>query len=106
MCCVQPGEPFWKLYELYHIHDIEFDGVYLLALLRQAPKAIALFLVVAFGSCLDVAAIQADTPGQLDYNHELQTVGEFCTAAACLFELKALSLVAATHAIDWLSGCT
>ena len=36
----------------------------------------ALFLVVAFGSCLDVAAIQADTPGQLDYNHELQTVGE------------------------------
>lgn len=80
---VQPGEPFWKLYELYHIKDIEFDGVYLAGLLRQAPKAIALFLVVAFGSCLDVAAIQADTPGQLDFNHELQTVGEPLAAWPC-----------------------
>ena len=53
----------------------------------------ALFLVVAFGSCLDVAAIQADTPGQLDYNHELQTVGEPCCVLV-LWSLR-LSLCAA-----------
>ena len=29
---------------------------------RQIPSLIALFLVVTFGSALDVAAIQSDTP--------------------------------------------
>ena len=36
---------------------------------------LALFFVVAFGSSLDVAAIQADSPDPLDYNSELRTVG-------------------------------
>lgn len=43
---------------------------------QQFPKVIGLFVVVAFGSSLDVAAIQADSPEPLDYNHELKTVGE------------------------------
>ena len=58
-----------------------------LLLCPQAPKTIALFLVVAFGSCLDVAAIQADTPGQLDYNHELQTVGEPPCSLLCVAKI-------------------
>ena len=37
----------------------------------------ALFFVVAFGSSLDVAAIQADSPDPLDYNSELRTVGKY-----------------------------
>jgi len=39
-------------------------------------QIIALFFVAAFGSSLDVAAIQAESPEPLDFNHELQTVGE------------------------------
>ena len=34
---LQPAEQFWKLYELFHIRDIEFDGVYLQGMLRQVP---------------------------------------------------------------------
>lgn len=42
---------------------------------RQIPSLIALFLVVTFGSALDVAAIQSDTPFPLDFNAEMVTVG-------------------------------
>lgn len=38
-------------------------------------QVVALFFVAAFGSSLDVAAIQAESPEPLDFNHELQTVG-------------------------------
>lgn len=33
-----------------------------------------LFLVVAFGSCMDIAAIQQDNPFKIDYDRELTTV--------------------------------
>ncbi len=55
---------------------------------RQIPTALALFFVVAFGSSLDVAAIQQDSPEPLDYNRELVTVGQcFCnhTSSVLLF---------------------
>ncbi|KAK9810835.1 hypothetical protein WJX73_000129 [Symbiochloris irregularis] len=71
----QPKEPFWQLYRLFNLQHLREQGLDWGGLLRQLPKMLALFLVVAFGSSLDVAAIQADTPGQLDYNHELKTVG-------------------------------
>jgi hypothetical protein len=38
-------------------------------------QVLALFFVAAFGSSLDVAAIQSESPEPLDFNHELQTVG-------------------------------
>lgn len=41
----------------------------------QVPKMLGLFFVVTFGSCLDVAAIQADMPHPIDFNRELGTVG-------------------------------
>jgi hypothetical protein len=47
-----------------------------LVLPLQVPQLVALFFVVAFGSSLDVAAIQQDMPEPLDYNSELVTVGE------------------------------
>ena len=72
----QPPRYFWQIYELFNIHDTKFDGVSFSAMLQQFPKVIGLFVVVAFGSSLDVAAIQADSPEPLDYNHELKTVGE------------------------------
>lgn len=44
-------------------------------MLAQLPKLAGLFLVVCFGSCMDVAAIQSDMPTPLDFNRELMTVG-------------------------------
>jgi hypothetical protein len=41
----------------------------------QLGKLVALYFVVAFGSSMDIAAIQADSPRDLDYNSELVTVG-------------------------------
>lgn len=41
----------------------------------QLPKLAALFFIVAFGSSMDIAAIQADSAQDLDYNSELVTVG-------------------------------
>ena len=64
------------MYELYNIHDLKFDGIYWSVIPRQLPTALALFFVVAFGSSLDVAAIQQDSPEPLDYNKELVTVGK------------------------------
>ncbi len=45
------------------------------AVVAQLPKLAGLFLVVCFGSCMDVAAIQSDMPTPLDFNKELMTVG-------------------------------
>jgi SulP family sulfate permease len=68
-------QQFWELYELFNIEDWRLDGVYLPAIARQIPKMLGLFFVVTFGSCLDVAAIQADMPFPIDFNSELGTVG-------------------------------
>ncbi|KAK9845896.1 hypothetical protein WJX81_005443 [Elliptochloris bilobata] len=70
-----PGTPFWDVYRLFNISDWSLSGVYWRAVVTQAPKVVALFFVCAFGSSLDVAAIQAESPEPLDFNHELQTVG-------------------------------
>lgn len=72
----ETSAPFWQVYSLYNIHDLKFDGIYWGVMPRQIPTALALFFVVAFGSSLDVAAIQQDSPDPLDYNRELVTVGE------------------------------
>ncbi|KAF6261741.1 hypothetical protein COO60DRAFT_1699671 [Scenedesmus sp. NREL 46B-D3] len=69
------SEQFWELYKLFNIQDWTLDGICFPALLRQAPKMLGLFFVVTFGSCLDVAAIQADMPFPIDFNSELGTVG-------------------------------
>lgn len=39
------------------------------------PTWLAMYFVVAFSSCLDVAAIQMELGRPLDFNHELKTVG-------------------------------
>ena len=80
--------PFWEIYSLYNIHDLSFKGIYWAVMPRQIPTALALFFVVAFGSSLDVAAIQQDSPEPLDYNRELVTVGQcFCNHTDAYFVL-------------------
>ncbi|GFR39589.1 hypothetical protein Agub_g49, partial [Astrephomene gubernaculifera] len=67
---------FWQLWGLYHLQPGSPGlGVSFGAMLAQLPKLAGLFLVVCFGSCMDVAAIQSDMPTPLDFNRELLTVG-------------------------------
>ncbi len=67
------AQPFWQVYQLYgRPSDVHWHAIW-----PQIPKLLALFMVVAFGSSMDMAAIQQDMPvRQLDYDRELMTVGE------------------------------
>lgn len=96
--------PFWKVYELYNIKDLKFDGIYWNVIPRQIPTALALFFVVAFGSSLDVAAIQQDSPDPLDYNKELVTVGKGqCCLQSCTCKPKHLILFVCVKSVHVLS---
>lgn len=66
---------FWKVYDLYHL-DGSFPpkNIYWAVLPRQIGKLVGLYFVVAFGSSMDIAAIQSDAP-DVNYNSELVTVG-------------------------------
>jgi SulP family sulfate permease len=44
-------------------------------MVRCFPTFLGMYLVVAFGSSLDVAAIQMDLGKPLDFNRELMVVG-------------------------------
>lgn len=74
------GQFFWQLWELFNVNPLKpatiTSGIAWSALLAQAPKLVGLFMVVCFGSCMDVAAIQSDMPFPLDFNRELMTVGK------------------------------
>ena len=70
------SEQFWDVYRLYNIQSLTLKGIYLPAMWVQIPKLLGLFFVVAFGSSLDIAAIQAEMPTPLDFDSELKTVGE------------------------------
>ena len=59
-------------------------------------QVVALFFVAAFGSSLDVAAIQAESPEPLDFNHELQTVG----VCSCILPLKPTATLRGTCAVQ------
>ena len=63
-------EPFYETWVHFNFLDMHW-GV----LPSLFPTWCGMFLVVAFGSCLDVAAIQLAMGKRLDFNHELKTVG-------------------------------
>lgn len=67
---------FWKVWEVYNFSEFP-GGVYWAAIPAQAGLLVALFFVVAFGSSMDVAAIQQNHAKPLDYNGELITVGMY-----------------------------
>ena len=70
------AQPFWEVWQLYGApSDIHWHAIW-----PQIPKLLALFMVVAFGSSMDMAAIQQDMPvRQIDYDRELMTVGDACS---------------------------
>lgn len=74
----QPGDGdwrFWRAWSLYRVHDFPPSNILWAAMPGQLGKLLTLYFIVAFGSSMDIAAIQADTPRDLDYNSELVTVG-------------------------------
>mmetsp|Transcript_6977 Transcript_6977/g.19685 ORF Transcript_6977/g.19685 Transcript_6977/m.19685 type:complete len:866 (+) Transcript_6977:118-2715(+) len=72
-----PDEPmprFWEVWKLFRVQDWPANidwGV----IPSQLPNIFALFIVVAFGSCMDIAAIQAQCSDELDFNNELELIG-------------------------------
>lgn len=65
---------FWKLYSVYSPSTFPWDSFFTSTVPRQLAKLAGLFFVVAFGSSMDIAAIQTESPVDVDYNSELVTV--------------------------------
>lgn len=59
-----------QVFSLYDLTNVEWS-----VLPYQVPVWAAMVVVVAFSSCLDIAAIEMDMGSSLDTNAELQTVG-------------------------------
>lgn len=61
---------FWEAFKL-----IRLDLVHWGQLPSQIPSLLGLYLVVVFGSTLDIAAIEMALGKKIDYNREIDTVG-------------------------------
>ena len=59
---------------------VDLRSVIWAAVPAQGVSWLAMVVVVAFSSCLDVAAIEMEMGKPLDYDHELQTVRRGATA--------------------------
>ncbi|KAG2785658.1 hypothetical protein PC129_g8487 [Phytophthora cactorum] len=57
------------------INLFDFSLVHWSELPKQFGTWIGMVFIVAFGSCLDIAAIELDMDKKLDFNQELNTVG-------------------------------
>eukprot|EP00038_Savillea_parva_P025233 m.46802 g.46802 ORF g.46802 m.46802 type:complete len:1030 (+) comp6806_c0_seq1:50-3139(+) len=66
----EPQPPFYRTWD-----GFEFSRIQWYAIPKQLPTWFTMFIVVAFSSSLDVAAIQMELGRPLDFNAELQTVG-------------------------------
>ena len=64
------SEPFYYSWDVFRLGDVHWGQ-----LPRQFFRWLGMFIVVAFSSSLDVAAIEMELNKPLDYNKELQTVG-------------------------------
>jgi sulfate permease, SulP family len=73
----------WHVWKLYNITSFPPQNIYWAALPRQIGKLFGLYVAVAFGSSMDVAAIQTEAPKDLEFNRELVTVGVSNIVAGC-----------------------
>lgn len=65
-----PPTPFYEAWSLFNFRVVQWD-----VLPAVLPTWLALVLVVAFSSSLDVAAIEMEVQRPLDYNYELRMIG-------------------------------
>ncbi|KAE8960276.1 hypothetical protein PR002_g30270, partial [Phytophthora rubi] len=70
---IDPAKDPATVSELLNLFD--FSQVHWGQLPKQFATWIGMVFIVAFSSCLDIAAIELDMGKKLDFNHELKTVG-------------------------------
>ncbi|KAK1947491.1 putative vacuolar membrane protein [Phytophthora citrophthora] len=70
---IDPAKDPATISELLELFD--FNEVHWEQLPKQFGTWIGMVFIVAFSSCLDIAAIELDMGKKLDFNHELKTVG-------------------------------
>ncbi|KAG6611774.1 Sulfate Permease (SulP) Family [Phytophthora cinnamomi] len=70
---VDPAKDPATIFDLIDLFD--FSQVHWGQLPKQFGTWLGMVFIVAFGSCLDIAAIELDMGSKLDFNHELKTVG-------------------------------
>ncbi|KAG6611772.1 Sulfate Permease (SulP) Family [Phytophthora cinnamomi] len=70
---IDPAKDPATVSELLNLFD--FSQVHWGQLPKQFGTWIGMVFIVAFSSCLDIAAIELDMGKKLDFNHELKTVG-------------------------------
>ncbi|ETP31842.1 hypothetical protein F442_19322 [Phytophthora nicotianae P10297] len=70
---IDPAKDPATVSELLDLFD--FNEVHWEQLPKQFGTWIGMVFIVAFSSCLDIAAIELDMGSKLDFNHELKTVG-------------------------------
>ncbi|KAL4099362.1 hypothetical protein PRIC1_007168 [Phytophthora ramorum] len=70
---IDPAKDPATVSELLNLFD--FSQVHWGQLPRQFGTWVGMVFIVAFSSCLDIAAIELDMGSKLDFNHELKTVG-------------------------------
>ena len=65
-----PATPFYEAWQLFDLRLVRWEAASLIL-----PSWVALTLVVAFSSSLDVAAIEMEKKQPLQYDYELQMIG-------------------------------
>jgi MFS superfamily sulfate permease-like transporter len=72
------------VYKLFNLVPFAWNNFGWAAILHQTPTILALCIVCAFGTSMDIMAVQAELPREIDADWEISTVG-MSNIAAGLF---------------------
>ena len=64
-----------QVYKLYNLVPFHWDNIGWAALLHQAPTLLAVCVVCSFGTSMDIMAVQAEVPHEIDADKEISVVG-------------------------------
>jgi MFS superfamily sulfate permease-like transporter len=70
-----------QVYRLYNLIPFTWSNIGWHALLRQAPTLLAVCIVCTFGVSMDILAVQAQLPYEIDADREMASVGAANVAA-------------------------
>jgi MFS superfamily sulfate permease-like transporter len=73
-----------QVYRLYNLIPFQWSNIGWYALLRQAPTVLAVCIVCTFGVSMDIMAVQAQLPFEVDADSEMASVGAANVAAGLL----------------------
>lgn len=64
-----------QVFRLYNLVPFAWGNIGWAALLRQGPKLAALIAVCAFGTSMDIMAVQAEAAQEMDADWEVMSIG-------------------------------